>query len=359
MSAIHRLLLVVAPAVWLTGCDSTELVGTPAIALSSNMAQVFDNVPLDESPEGVAIDATGNIYVALSKSTRIVRIDASGSTADVARLLPTSIPADGPPGLLGLALDRRQLYAALVTFDPATHGVWRIPLDGSAAERISGTEAICWPNALVSDPQGNLYVTESTRSVPPCANPPAPVGAIWRIDRGSHDVTLWLEDPLLAGNGFLAGLGFPIPPLGANGIVYDRRSIYIANTEQGSVVGIPIRPDGSAGSARVIASGPDMLPLDGLTVDARGDLYALAIGNHAVVRVDPRTGERVTIASFAGGDPLDYPINAVFGRGRLGPRSLFVVNSALFAPGPAGPGELRPGAGIVRIEVDAPGPSSH
>jgi len=359
MSALQRLLLVVAPATWLTGCDSTELVAPPAPALSWSMAQVFDNVTLAESPEGVAIDNAGNIYVALSKSTRIVRIDASGSTSDVARLLPTSIPAGGPPGLLGLALHRRQLYAALVTFDPATHGVWRIPLDGSPAERIAGTEAICWPNALAADPQGNLYVTESTRNVPPCTNPPAPVGAIWRIARRGHDVTLWLEDPLLAGNGFLASLGLPIPPLGANGIVYDRGSIYIANTEQGSVVGIPILPDGSAGSPQVIASGPDLLPLDGLTVDARGDLYALAIGNHAVVRVDPRTGERVTIASFAGGDPLDYPINAAFGRGRLHPRSLFVVNSALLEPGPAGPGEPRPGAGIVRIEVDASGGSAH
>ncbi|HEX6307734.1 MAG TPA: SMP-30/gluconolactonase/LRE family protein [Longimicrobiales bacterium] len=359
MSALQRLMLVVAPATWLTGCDSTELVTRPAPALSSSMAQAFDNVMLDESPEGVAIDNAGSTYVALSSSTRIVRIDASGSTSDVARLLSTSIPADGPPGLLGLALHRGQLYAALVTFDPATHGVWRIPLDGSPAERIAGTEAICWPNALAFDPQGNLYVTESTRNVPPCTNPPAPVGAIWRIDRRSHDVALWLEDPLLAGNGFLASLGFPIPPLGANGIVYDRGSIYIANTEQGSVVGIPIRPDGGPGSAQVIASGPDMLPLDGLTVDPRGYLFALAIGNHAVVRVDPRTGERVTVASFAAGDPLDYPINAAFGRGRLDPRSLYVVNSALFEPGPAGPGEPRPGAGIVRIDIDASGGPSH
>ena len=356
MRTIERVILApgaLCAACALTACRPTSMVDSPAASVSSAMDRLWERVDLPEKPEGVAVDRQGNLYVGLAKSTRILRIAPDGSTSDFARILPTTIPAAGPPGLLGFAFHDGDLYAALVTANPATRGVWRVDADG-AAEHLAGTQAICWPNALAFDPRGNLYVTESTRSVPFCSNPVTPVGAVWRVTPdGSVDV--WSEGPLLAGNGFLAGLGFSIPPLGANGIAYDRGTIWVANTERGSVVRIPILARGDAGEASDVARDPALLPLDGLTVDARGDLYAMAIGNHAVVRVDPADGSLETVASFADGDPIDYPINAVFGRGKLTTRFLYVVNSALFDPGPAGPGEPRPGPSIVRFDVGAPG----
>ena len=41
-------------------------------------------------------------------------------------------------------------------------------------------------------------------------------------------------------------------PIGANGITYRHRTVYVTNTELGSVVAIPVLPDGTAGTHHVV-----------------------------------------------------------------------------------------------------------
>ncbi len=109
----------------------------------------------------------------------------------------------GSQGLLGLAIDRfGNLYAALASFNPDTHGVYRIGPDGTDIERLTGSENIAFPNALTFDIYGRLYVSDST-------------GAIWRYVDGTFGNDPWTQDPLLEplpNDPF----GFPLP--GANGI---------------------------------------------------------------------------------------------------------------------------------------------
>ena len=71
--------------------------------------------------------------------------------------------------------------------------------------------------------------------------PPGP-GGIWRIPRGGQ-AELCLRDGLLRGTGVL---GQPVP-IGANGIAYYHGNLYVTNTEKGTVVRLPVWPDGSAG----------------------------------------------------------------------------------------------------------------
>ena len=47
----------------------------------------------------------------------------------------------------------------------------------------------------------------------------------------------------------IAPLGFPV---GANGVAVWKRDLYVAVTEHGRIVRIPILPDGSAGEAEVL-----------------------------------------------------------------------------------------------------------
>jgi hypothetical protein len=91
-------------------------------------------------------------------------------------------------------------------------------------------------------------------------------GAVWRIPQGGT-AELWIQSPLLQGTGVF-GTGFPI---GANGIAYHRGSVIVANSEQATLVRIPVRPGGDAGVASVMAGDPTLFGADGLALGANGD----------------------------------------------------------------------------------------
>lgn len=239
-------------------------------------------------------------------------------------MLPT-LDSGGGLGPAGLAVDAPgNVYTGLVTFDPATQGVYRIAPGGSG-ERLPGTGQIGLANALAFDKNGNLYVTDTIR------------GAVWRIPRGGS-ATLWIEHPLLAGDGS-AGLGFTI---GANGIAYRQGWVYVAVTEGARVVRIPVQGDGGAGSPGVVAEGTPLYGVDGITLDVHGDVWAPVIAQSTLVKVSAADGTMTTVATAA--DGLDFASSAAFGTGRGDRKSLFLVNFAIGPLGGSGPGRA-PGGG--------------
>jgi sugar lactone lactonase YvrE len=320
--------------------SSSEVAMSHAdISASAPVIRLWDAIDFDpaklEYPEGVAFDPRGRLFVGITRLAEVRQIEPDGAGRTIARLLPPEkvpIPA-GAPGLLGLATSARgDVYAALVTLDAATQGVYRIDGRTRQSMRIAGTEAICWPNALVFDDRGNLYVTESTRL--PCGGDPT-VGAVWRIPRGGG-ADEWIASPALSGTGQL-----PLPyPIGANGIVFRRGgggpgTLIVANTERGSLVSIPIEPDGSAGELTMLAQDPRIFTVDGIVAGADDAIYAMVIGQNTIVRVSPNGTAFDLVAS---GPPLDFPVNAVFGVHGPDRRRLFVVNFALPAFGGTKPG---------------------
>src|SRR4029453_8827570 len=123
--------------------------------------------PLIDMPEGIAIDRSGNIFIGNRRLTSN-RPNADLRLCEVLRISPdhtVSVLAtldqgarNGPTsGTTGLAVGPRgEVFAALVSFHPATHGVWRIQRDG-VAKHLAGSQEILLPNALVFDRAGNLY----------------------------------------------------------------------------------------------------------------------------------------------------------------------------------------------------------
>jgi sugar lactone lactonase YvrE len=309
----------------------------PAHLARGQTEMVLPLRPLVDVVEGIAVDHHGNVYVSNSRLENDHRVSeilkvAPGGTVSV---LATLDPHNG--GVAGLVVNSRgEVFATLISGDDRTQGIWRIGPDGSTS-RLRGSAQMTAPNALTFDSQGNLYATDSI------------TGSVWRFPRGGRGA-LWLRDELLA--------GFPEGPIGANGIAFvPPACLYVANTNFGWIVRIPIEPDGRAGRARVIAMGFELLIVDGLAADAHGGLHAAIVGasitgSAPLVDVDPRTG--AITPSTDNRSQFDFPTSLAFGAGPLDHKSVYVVNSGFFP-------EDRPEAapGIVRVGIGVPGLPTH
>lgn len=296
--------------------------------------QVLSLRPFIDIAEGIAIDHRGHMFITnnrLENDARVAEIleMARDGTVSVFATLDPAVESSLGIGAAGLAFDRRgDLYAALSSFNPATHGVWRIRRNGGA-ERLPGSKRMLFANAIAADSHGNVYVTDSAD------------GAVWRFPRGGRG-RLWIRHPMLA----------PDPLIGANGVAFvPPNNLYVANLDRALIARIRIRPDGRPTEPEIAATGFELLGIDGLTADARGMLYAAivvsaGVGNAPLVMVDPKTG--TIIASTAAASSFDLPTSLAFGRGPLDHKSVYVVNSGLLPEGrpEAAPGVVRVGVGV-------------
>jgi sugar lactone lactonase YvrE len=308
------------------------------VALADGHVSV--RVEFDESqgqlPEGVAIDKRGNIFVGLAPLGQLLKVAPGSDEPEVFGQISGINPASDL-GLLGLATDARgNVYAGVQSANVAVNGVWVFDGQTGEAVRIPGSEAIGLANDVAFDNRGNLYITDSAQ------------GAIWRVPKHG-ELEPWLEgDPHLAGTGGL-GLGVPI---GANGIEFHHGVLYIAVTEQFSLVAVPVSPSGAPGSSEVIANFPGgVFPgaPDGLAIDAHGDIYVALIAQQTIAKVD---GDG-NITMVAAGDPLDWPSSIAFGTSRGEQKTLFAVN---FSIGEGfGDPVVRSGPSLVEIAVGVPG----
>jgi sugar lactone lactonase YvrE len=282
--------------------------------------------------EGIAMDADGNLYVSHSPAGELWKIEPGAAAPEVFGAVP-NFDVGGGFGLIGLAVGPDgAIYGG--SSAAVGNGVWRFdPVDGSAS-LVPGTEAIAIPNAIAFDRLGTMYVSDT------------PIGAVWRVRRGGV-AEPWIVDDLLAGTG-----AFGFGPLGANGVVVDGRTVYVSVTEQGTIVGIPILRDGSAGTPYVHAGDAALFGIDGIALAANGEIFASIIGGFAVARV-ATDGSVDLIASAAAGDAgvLDTS-SLVFGTQRDNRKDLFIVNFGTFSQGDFGE-DPRPA--VTRIDVGVPG----
>ncbi len=142
-----------------------------------------DNVPATEAmlnfPQGIALDAAGNIFIADNLNHRVRRIDARGTVTTVAGSGQQGFSGDGGPATEALLAfpsdvavdDRGFLFIA----DTASHRIRRVELAtgtivtvaGNGRPRISGdggpatAASLNSPRAVRLDGEGNLFVADS------------------------------------------------------------------------------------------------------------------------------------------------------------------------------------------------------
>ena len=252
-----------------------------------------------ELPEGLAITDRGVIYVGLAPTGQIVKVRDGGRVSPVATL------PRGEGFLVGLALDRRdRLFAALASFDDATHGIWRVRSDGSA-RRVVPLPTDAFPNAIAFRGR-SMFVTDSFG------------GAVWRI-RGGR-ARIWAQDDILLGD---ASADLPI---GANGLAFFGRFLYVSNTQKGRIVRIPVEPGGRAGTPVLLVEDEAIVGADGIAFDVRGYLYVAVNEQDRLVRLGP-SGGMETLANRA--DGLDFPATPIFGERPPHRTDLYLTNFAL------------------------------
>ncbi|HEX2102867.1 MAG TPA: SMP-30/gluconolactonase/LRE family protein [Solirubrobacteraceae bacterium] len=290
-------------------------------------------------PEGLAIDGSGDLFVSFAPLGQLAEIDVDeGEPAEVEPV--GSVPGVNPAtdiGLLGLAVrGGGDVYGAVVS--AAAQGVWRFDDDHGPPERLPGTQAIGFPNGLAFDPDNNLYVTSSSEGTSATG---AFLGGIWRISRDGS-VERLLVDQALGGTGRLIPSG-----VGANGIAYRDGALYVTNTENGRLLRIAVRRDGSLGTPTTIASGAELVGADGLALDVHGNAYVAVISQSTIVRVTP--GGDIRLVADAS-DGLDWTSSVAFGRAPGTEDVLYAVNFAIGTqfgnPPEAGPALLAIDVGV-------------
>ena len=300
----------------------------------------FSNLRAPGGLEGLAISPRNEIYAAAQAERVIYRITPGGKVSAFANF---GLNADDIY-IVGLAVaGDDSVYAAVMGCGRTDlNGVWRADTSGqlTLAYPMPVTTGACGgsiPNALAFDDNGNLYVTESAQ------------GEVWRL--GAQGAELWARHDLLK----------PRPEslnqVGADGIAYRNNSLWVSNLDKGTMIEIPIRNDGRAGSPRLFAQG--LGHPDGQQFDVQGNLWVTNYGYQEwdvldgsqlnVLRVSPQGKVEIVITTEqlrgSTGSTM-APASPVFGFGR--------ESSTLFLGGFL-PIPDDPNPNVAKVKVGIPG----
>jgi hypothetical protein len=310
------------------------LLSTDASAHARPVGQVetvalFDADAL-EAPESIVVDRHNNKYVSMVLTGEIRKIAPDGTQSTYAMLfaddeLPLTPCGPFINGLTALALDHQDnLYANVASCDLDHRGIWKIPNDG-VPERIAALPLESLPNGIVVH-NGYVYAADSFGEV------------IWRAPADGGTAEVWATGEELERDEFN---GFP----GPNGLQFYHDELYVANSSKALIVAYRLESDGSAGPARIHATGA---PCDDFAFDVHGNLYCGTDPFETVLKITP-DGSVETLLSFD--DGLDGPSSAAFGRHGDDRFELYITNGAV----PFFPGQTPRRPSLMRVSLDAPG----
>jgi gluconolactonase len=231
-----------------------------------------------DHPEGIAITPDGRMFVG-TESGRIYAIEGDGPPREIA----------SPGGFaLGIAADGDGL---LYVCNDALSCVHRIdPGSGEVVEFASGNGARSMrvPNWPAFDARGNLYVSDS-------GSWDTGDGLIWVVRPGRR-VEVFSEEARNFPNGMA--------------VAPDGSRLFVAESNPGRLVEIPLDDDGRAGSRRVLCELGLIVP-DGIAVADDGSILVACYRPDVICRWSTDHGVKV-LAADPQGQVLNAPTNLAF-----------------------------------------------
>jgi hypothetical protein len=271
-----RLAMVAMFAAAVTG-TAVGVTGSPATAATGPVSNARILIPWSitagQQPENITTIPGGDFLITLSRAAQVVEVTPAGQQRVVAQL---PVPADGGVHTPVLGFDFASgivrmpdgtLYVGYATGHADTTGIWRIR-PGQAPERVIALAAGSFPNGMALDPgTGQIYFADST------------AGTIWRFSsKGDSDARVWASGVALEQNGVFG--------LGVNGLKVHDDAVWTANSDRQTILRIPVRHDGSAGTVATWFRG---LSLDDFAFISRSDVIVGAMdpdNKVAVIRPD-------------------------------------------------------------------------
>ncbi len=265
-----------------------------------------------DTPTGVAVDAGGNLYIADSANNRVRRVGTDGTVSTIVGNGNAALFGDGGPALAaalngpqGVAVDGSgNLYIA----DTLNHSVRRVDTSGQISTAVPSLVA---PRAVAVTPSGVLYVADA---------------GIRMVSKGSSGI--------LAGSDSTTPQGVTVD---AAGNVYYTAGNQVRRVSATGTVSVVAGTgaccyagDGGAASAALLNQP------SGVAVDAAGNVYIADTGNNAI---------RAAYASSAGTFIRSVTNGASNLSGALAPGEVVTIYGA--ALGPAQLTQFTAVAGVV------------
>ncbi len=270
--------------------DVTTLAGSGV----EGFVDGFGTAARFSSPVGIAVDASGSVYVADSRNMRIRKITATGQVSTL-----TDVPADPLRDPSGVAVDGSgTVYVA----DSSNQRIRKIAASGAITTLAGdGTEGFSdgtgvaarfgYPTGLAVGSDGKVYVADQTNQRVRQVTPSGQVttiagGGTCGTDPEEEDPGRFAGCRWSDGGGMDSRFAFPAGvAVGATGTVYvaDRDNFKIRT----------ITPAGQVTSLVAFLERPA-----GLAFDASGSLYVAE--KHRIVVISPTGGSRVLAGGGAG-----------------------------------------------------------
>jgi hypothetical protein len=277
-----------------TGTDTDTSTGDPAAV--PEVVHEFD-VAMFQLPEGLDV-YEGAAYVGLVTGQVFTVDPEDGTTAMFGGIV--GLPQDNTAIMTGLIVGPDgAVYVALDVFAPGDFisGIYKIPAGGGVGVPFASDPAMAFPNGFAFDAKGDLLVTDSFTAT------------IFHVAIADGTVTSWLQDPLLAPNPETCKLDSAFH-LGANGIARAGDRVFVTNSDQATILEIPVDAKGKAGAPKLLL-GPDCEALsgaDGLIVEPNTDNLLVPVNyKQRIVRVD--AAQQITV--LAEGGLLQSPASLV------------------------------------------------